>query len=122
MEFNPFAFESQNRRPDGIAKRGIHYEITLMGVTKSLAAWARIYGVKPATAYARIRRGLQPFVAMSDTHDLHFHWIDIDGQKRKLRDVAAEHGICPGTMQSRINAGWTPLDAATKPICWRGHR
>lgn len=49
-------------------------------------------------------------------------YVLIEGQQRLALDVAREHGIHPGTLYSRLEHGWDPVEAVTAPTDLRFSR
>lgn len=88
--------------------------LTVDGVTKPLAEWSRVTGLKPSTIRERVKRGWSHdrCIAAKPSRIK----VTIGGRTQWLSDFARENGIAPETATARVRSGMSPEDAVTKPL------
>lgn len=83
------------------------------GETKNLKDWARYFGMKYDTLRARIvKYGLSFEDAIKD--DPYDRLVEINGEKKSVMEWCDFFGLNSGDVYSRINRGWSKVDAILK--------
>lgn len=90
--------------------------VTHNGETHTLAKWGELLGLSPHTLWKRLRRGMPAEQILSkekharrSSHQTK-HTMEIGGEIRLIRDVAAEHGLTATTIYRRLRNGWDMAD------------
>ncbi len=85
------------------------------GETLCVAEWTARLGLSSSTIAKRLSRGESPATALSSKRRPG-EVIEFRGERRRLHDLAKEHGISPKTVRSRMRLlGWTLERALTEP-------
>lgn len=85
------------------------------GEKKSIAAWARQYGLKEETVACRLRRGMTLEEALTKPVSGPTHMIAYKGEVRTIVSWAKEYGLDPNTVKYRLSRGYTIEEALTTP-------
>lgn len=89
--------------------------ITIDGVTRPAADWARENGIILDTAYLRIKKGWEPWRAVTEPPAL--RKLTLNGETRSVQGWAEHLGLSLKMLKSRLARGWSEERALTEP--WR---
>lgn len=91
-------------------------QVTLNGETHTLTEWARRFGVKLSTIYARLDRGWTMQRAITTPSATKERPMSINGVTRSIAAWARHAGIEEGTLRARLRQGWSLRRAVSKPL------
>ena len=99
----------------------VNVRLTLDGVTRCIAEWSEVIGIKASTIEARVRDyGWSDEKALTTPlHNRHrpANTYEIDGKQHTLQTWADKFDIKVSTVRSRIyNKGWSVKRAITEPV------
>lgn len=96
------------------------------GRSQSVSAWARETGIRADVILSRLRNGWSIETTLTTAvgeHRIHKprayrggRLIEYNGKIQTLSEWAAETGLPRSTINGRLETGWSPAEALTKPI------
>jgi len=103
----------------------VFYEID--GVSKTLVDWVAIYGIASGTVRKRLKKGWDIKRALTTPPDEAFSrnmtkdrveqaYVEFQGEKLPLSELAKRHGINLSTLRKRLRNGMDLRTALTMPI------
>lgn len=105
--------QQHNNRRDNVI-------LTIDGVEKTMAQWARESGRIAEVIYQRLNRGWSPrdavFKEPEYTPPTDTGYYTIDGETKTLLEWSKESGIKKGTLRMRIRRGWDIKSAVFYPV------
>ncbi len=88
--------------------------VEYMGIEKCAAAWAEDSGLTYSALKSRIKNGWGLERALNTPPIKHDHFIELNGESRRITEWADKLGIHRRTLFNRIGRGWTVERALTQ--------
>lgn len=94
--------------------------LTHNGISDTVKGWSRRIGLRHETLVRRLKLGWTTADALNMSVDLnvskaHVKEYSLDGKTMSLAEWSAHTGITRGSIQGRINSGWSLEDALSVP-------
>lgn len=92
-----------------------NHRLTIGTVTRTVAQWARLVGLRAVTLRTRLRDGWTAEAAVT-TPARSAEILTVEGESKTLEAWAAHTGIAIFTLRSRLQKGWPPTAVISRPV------